>query len=69
MCVTWTYADKRKGALERFMKSTLPKFIADHEFHLRDNGSNGHYIGNKVRAKKNRQGRWSVACTSIYMST
>ncbi|KAH7052496.1 hypothetical protein BKA57DRAFT_490769 [Linnemannia elongata] len=48
MCVTWTYADKRKAALERFMKSTLPTFIADHEFHLKDNGSNGYYVGNKL---------------------
>ncbi|KAF9088155.1 hypothetical protein BGX23_007598 [Mortierella sp. AD031] len=47
MNVTWTYADKRKVVLEKFMKTSLPTFIADHEFHLRSNGSNGHYIGNK----------------------
>ncbi|KAG0367713.1 hypothetical protein BGZ54_003391 [Gamsiella multidivaricata] len=44
MCVTWTYADKRKVALETFMTKTLPTFIADHEFHLKANGSNGHYL-------------------------
>ena len=55
MCVTWTYADKRKAALERFMKSTLPTFIADHEFHLKDNGSNGYYVGNKVQDREDRQ--------------
>ncbi|KAK3844607.1 MAG: hypothetical protein J3R72DRAFT_438393 [Linnemannia gamsii] len=48
MNVTWTYAEKRKVALEKFMASTLPAFIADHEFHLETNGSNGHYIGNRL---------------------
>ncbi|KAF9207489.1 Glutathione S-transferase S1 [Haplosporangium sp. Z 27] len=48
MNVTWTFADKRKIALERFMNSSLPEFIANHEFHLKANGSNGHYIGNKL---------------------
>ncbi|KAF9361803.1 Glutathione S-transferase S1 [Mortierella sp. AD094] len=47
MTVTWTFMDKRKIALERFMKETLPEFIVDHQFHLKANGSNGHYIGNK----------------------
>ncbi|KAG0306725.1 hypothetical protein BGZ98_001829 [Dissophora globulifera] len=48
MNVTWTYKDKRKVALESFMTKSLPKFIADHEFHLKANGSNGHYVGNKL---------------------
>ncbi|KAF9361804.1 hypothetical protein BGX26_011799 [Mortierella sp. AD094] len=48
MNVTWTYEDKRKVALERFMSGTLPEFIADHQFHLKANGSNGHYVGNKL---------------------
>ncbi|KAF9995409.1 Glutathione S-transferase S1 [Entomortierella chlamydospora] len=47
MNVTWTYEDKRKVALERFMNVTLPEFIANHQFHLKANGSNGHYVGNK----------------------
>ncbi|KAF9959720.1 hypothetical protein BGZ72_008967 [Mortierella alpina] len=45
---TFTYADKRKVALERFMTSTLPAFIADHDFHLKENGSNGHFVGNQL---------------------
>ncbi|KAF8937348.1 hypothetical protein EDD21DRAFT_423606 [Dissophora ornata] len=48
MNVTWTYEDKRKVALESFMEKSLPNFIADHEFHLKANGSNGHYVGNKL---------------------
>ncbi|KAF9197519.1 hypothetical protein BGZ49_002003 [Haplosporangium sp. Z 27] len=31
-----------------FMKHTLKKFLEDHDFHLRDNGSNGHHVGNKL---------------------
>ncbi|KAI1318319.1 Glutathione S-transferase S1 [Mortierella claussenii] len=48
MNVTWTYKEKRKEAWEKFKKETLPAFIADHEFHLKANGSNGHYIGTKL---------------------
>ncbi|ORZ28813.1 hypothetical protein BCR41DRAFT_344113 [Lobosporangium transversale] len=48
MNVTWTYPDKRKVAMEKFLSTTLPSFISDHEFHLRENGSNGHYVGNKL---------------------
>ncbi|KAF9207490.1 Glutathione S-transferase S1 [Haplosporangium sp. Z 27] len=47
MTVIWTFEDKRKAAMEKFIKETVPAFIADHEFHLKANGSNGHYIGNK----------------------
>ncbi|KAF9360494.1 hypothetical protein BGX34_007746 [Mortierella sp. NVP85] len=46
--VTWIYADKRKEGLANFMNKTLPNFISDHEFHLKANGSNGHYIGDKL---------------------
>ncbi|KAF9968874.1 Glutathione S-transferase S1 [Mortierella alpina] len=46
--VSFTYADKRGVALERFLTSTLPAFIADHDFHLKANGSNGHFVGNKI---------------------
>lgn len=49
MKLTWTWADKRAEALELFLKKTLPDFIANHEFHLRGNGSNGHYVGDRVR--------------------
>jgi hypothetical protein len=48
MAVTWTYPEKRKQALETFLTQTLPRFIEDHEFHLKANGGNGHYVGNKV---------------------
>lgn len=30
------------------MKEAIPNFIGNHEFHLRANGSNGHYLGDKV---------------------
>ncbi|KAF9297982.1 Glutathione S-transferase S1 [Mortierella antarctica] len=48
MNVTWTHADKRKIALEKFLTKTLPSFIEDHEFHLKANGANGHYVGDKL---------------------
>jgi glutathione S-transferase len=48
MKLTWTWADKRKEALDVFLEKTLPDFIVDHEFHLRRNGSNGHYVGDRV---------------------
>lgn len=49
MTMTWTYADKRKQALESFLTQKLPRFIEDHEFHLKANGNNGHYVGNRVK--------------------
>ncbi|KAK3834663.1 MAG: hypothetical protein JOS17DRAFT_737379 [Linnemannia elongata] len=48
MKMTWTWADKRAEALELFLKTTLPDFIVNHEFHLRGNGSNGHYVGDRL---------------------
>ncbi|KAG0056021.1 hypothetical protein BGZ83_006634 [Gryganskiella cystojenkinii] len=48
MTMTWTYDDKRKEALERFLTRSLPRFIEDHEFQLKQNGSNGHYVGNRL---------------------
>ncbi|KAF9014528.1 Glutathione S-transferase S1 [Haplosporangium bisporale] len=48
MTVTWTHSSLRKTALDNFIGKTLPQFIADHEFHLRENGSNGHYVGDKI---------------------
>jgi hypothetical protein len=35
---------------EYHLKTVLPNFIANHEFHLRANGSNGHYLGDKVNS-------------------
>lgn len=40
---------ERKQNIETFIDIFLPKFIYDHEFHLRNNGNNGHYVGSKVR--------------------
>ncbi|KAF9428712.1 Glutathione S-transferase S1 [Podila epigama] len=34
--------------LDNFMSQALAKFVSDHEFHLRNNGNNGHYVGNKM---------------------
>ncbi|GJJ74855.1 hypothetical protein EMPS_07213 [Entomortierella parvispora] len=48
IAMTWTYEDKRKEALGRFMTRAFPRFIEDQEFHLNANGNNGHYIGNKL---------------------
>ncbi|KAF9285628.1 Glutathione S-transferase S1 [Mortierella antarctica] len=48
MTVTWTHPSRRKVALENFISKTLPQFITDHEYHLRENGSNGHYVGDKI---------------------
>ncbi|KAG0370152.1 Glutathione S-transferase S1 [Mortierella sp. AD032] len=48
MKMTWTWADKRQEALELFLESTLPDFIENHEFHLKANGSNGHYVGDRL---------------------
>ncbi|KAG0356533.1 hypothetical protein BG005_004531 [Podila minutissima] len=38
----------RKTGRESFMAGALSKFIRDHEFHLRSNGNNGHYVGNRL---------------------
>ncbi|KAF9316596.1 hypothetical protein BG003_001783 [Podila horticola] len=39
---------ERKQNVETFIDIFLPKFIYDHEFHLRNNGNNGHYVGSKL---------------------
>ncbi|KAF9918013.1 Glutathione S-transferase S1 [Lobosporangium transversale] len=46
--VTWNYKDKVEEATERFITKTLPLWIDTHTKHLKDNGSNGHYVGNKL---------------------
>ncbi|KAG0034050.1 hypothetical protein BGZ81_006391 [Podila clonocystis] len=38
----------RKTSRESFISGALRKFIHDHEFHLRSNGNNGHYVGNRL---------------------
>ncbi|KAF8899863.1 hypothetical protein BGZ58_006924, partial [Dissophora ornata] len=35
-------------AREKFVNETLPPWVAMHEKHLRANGSNGHYLNNKL---------------------
>ncbi|KAG0378496.1 MAG: hypothetical protein J3R72DRAFT_430068 [Linnemannia gamsii] len=38
----------RKKARDTYLNETLVKFCEDHEHHLKANGSNGHYIGDKL---------------------
>ncbi|KAG0063179.1 Glutathione S-transferase S1 [Podila epicladia] len=40
--------DRKLDARSYFLNCTLPTFIHNHEFHLRKNGENGHYVGNKL---------------------
>ncbi|KAF9932148.1 hypothetical protein FBU30_008835 [Linnemannia zychae] len=46
--VTWTYKEVQDKALDGFLKRELPLWIETHTKHLKDNGSNGHYVGNKL---------------------
>ncbi|KAG0271056.1 Glutathione S-transferase S1 [Linnemannia exigua] len=46
--VTLTYPEKRREGLNWFMNVALPTFLENHEFHLRANGSNGYYLGDKL---------------------
>ncbi|KAG0311723.1 hypothetical protein BGZ99_009950 [Dissophora globulifera] len=46
--VTWNYKNVMHRAMELFLAQTLPLWIDTHSKHLRDNGSNGHYVGNKM---------------------
>ncbi|KAG0288001.1 hypothetical protein BGZ96_008166, partial [Linnemannia gamsii] len=48
MRVTWNYKEVQEKAMETFLKSELPRWIEVHTKHLKDNGSNGHYVGNKL---------------------
>ncbi|KAF9413569.1 hypothetical protein BGZ76_005014 [Entomortierella beljakovae] len=40
--------DHKKKARDNFLNHTLKNFLEDHEYHLRENGNNGHYIGDKT---------------------
>ncbi|KAG0341947.1 hypothetical protein BG000_007497 [Podila horticola] len=60
MTVTWTHPSRRKVAIENFISKTLPQFITDHEFHLRENGSNGHYVGDKSELLRKVQAKVHV---------
>ncbi|KAF9351409.1 hypothetical protein BGX26_010580 [Mortierella sp. AD094] len=44
MRVTWNFKDIMDKALDTFMTQTLPLWIETHTKHLKDNGSNGHYV-------------------------
>lgn len=38
----------REKNRDRYLNVALKKFCEDHEYHLKENGSNGHYVGDKV---------------------
>lgn len=44
----WVIDSEKKKARDQFLSHSLRKFLEDHEFHLQENGSNGHYVGDKV---------------------
>ncbi|KAI1318320.1 hypothetical protein EDD11_006833 [Mortierella claussenii] len=46
--VTWSSPQSKEGNTQYFVANTLPTWIATHEKHLRDNGNNGHYMGDKL---------------------
>ncbi|KAF8924910.1 hypothetical protein BGZ47_003608 [Haplosporangium gracile] len=48
MRVTWNYKEVQEKALKMFFERDLPLWIETHTKHLKDNGSNGHYVGNKL---------------------
>ncbi|KAF9954364.1 hypothetical protein BGZ65_004078 [Modicella reniformis] len=48
MRVTWNFKDKMDESFETFMTKALPVWIETHSKHLKDNGSNGHYVGDKL---------------------
>ncbi|KAG0296129.1 Glutathione S-transferase S1 [Linnemannia gamsii] len=41
-------SELRKKGRDNYMNVQITKFCEDHEYHLKDNGSNGHYVGNKL---------------------
>ncbi|KAK3839342.1 MAG: hypothetical protein JOS17DRAFT_728831 [Linnemannia elongata] len=44
----WVIDSEKKKARDQFLGHSLPKFLEDHEFHLQENGCNGHYVGDKL---------------------
>ncbi|KAF9899574.1 hypothetical protein EC991_008611 [Linnemannia zychae] len=46
--VTWNDPEGKAKGLAFFTSSSLPSWIETHEKHLKDNGNNGHYLGNKL---------------------
>lgn len=43
--------EARKQAMEAFRDGPFTQWVTIHDKHLKDNGSNGHYIGDKVKKK------------------
>ncbi|OAQ29337.1 hypothetical protein K457DRAFT_137848 [Linnemannia elongata AG-77] len=41
-------SSEKKKARDQFLSQSLRKFLEDHEFHLQENGCNGHYVGDKL---------------------
>ncbi|KAF9905213.1 Glutathione S-transferase S1 [Linnemannia zychae] len=48
MRVTWNYKEVQEKGWDNFFKNHLPLWIDSHTKHLKDNGSNGHYVGDKL---------------------
>ncbi|KAF9946778.1 hypothetical protein BGZ72_011148 [Mortierella alpina] len=48
MRVIWNYKEVMDKALDLFLTQHLPLWIETHTKHLKDNGSNGHYVGEKI---------------------
>ncbi|KAF9365308.1 Glutathione S-transferase S1 [Mortierella sp. NVP85] len=48
MKMTWTFPDKRKEAFETWTTRNFPHWIELHEQHLKRNGGNGHFFGDKI---------------------
>ncbi|KAF9575152.1 Glutathione S-transferase S1 [Mortierella alpina] len=46
--VTWNYKEVMDKALDHFLTQQLPTWIETHTKHLKDNGNNGHYVGDKL---------------------
>lgn len=56
------YKEVQEKALEAFFKKDLPVWIETHTKHLKDNGSNGHYVGNKVNRQEAKRDRHTNMC-------
>ncbi|KAF9580733.1 Glutathione S-transferase S1 [Lunasporangiospora selenospora] len=49
-CISSAKPENRRNMIKRFMDKNIRRFIEDHEHHLKQNGSNGHYVGNKLKS-------------------
>ncbi|GJJ78416.1 hypothetical protein EMPS_10775 [Entomortierella parvispora] len=48
MRITWNFKEVMDKSMDIFMSTQLPYWIETHSKYLRDNGSNGHYIGDQL---------------------